>query len=64
MILHVEKNTLYSVVNNTTHKLRASTEFFLLSLTAVPLRPQFAQTQVLWIKQYLIHVVFVYRASV
>lgn len=39
-----------------------STEFLLLSVTEVPLQPQFAQR--LWIKQCLIHAVLVYWAPV
>lgn len=43
-------------------EMGVSTEFLLLSLTEVPAQPLFAQR--LWIKQCLIHVVFVYRVSV
>ncbi len=68
MILHIKKNKVNSVVNNPNKKeiikLWGSTEVFPLSLTAIQLRPQLTHTQALWIKQCLIHVVFVYQGTV
>lgn len=57
-----EHNLRYRNQTQKQSEMGVSTEFLLLSLTEVPPQPLFVQR--LWIKQCLIHVVFVYRVSV